>query len=100
MSARRQPFRTFRSREPREPVQRPLDLAMVRRLWAYTRDLYQHDGVAQTVDLRHIKGHYYESHLRVNPTGIVPLGPVLDFDAPHGRRAPSPDSSNAGAGGE
>ena len=55
------------------------------RLAAYTRDLYQHDGVAQTVDLWHIKAHYYESHLHVNPSGIVPLGPLLDFDAPHGR---------------
>ena len=55
-------------------------------LWGYARDLYQHDGIARTVDLRHIKAHYYESHLRVNPTGIVPLGPILDFDAPHGRR--------------
>jgi len=54
-------------------------------LWGYTRDLYQHDGIAATVDLRHIKAHYYESHLRVNPTGVVPIGPQLDFDAPHGR---------------
>lgn len=52
-------------------------------LWAYTRDLYQHEGIAQTVDLEHIKRHYYESHLRINPTGIVPLGPRLDFNAPH-----------------
>ena len=54
-------------------------------LWGYTRDLYQHDGIAATVDLHHIKAHYYESHLRVNPTGVVPIGPQLDFDAPHGR---------------
>ena len=54
-------------------------------LWAYTRDLYQHDGIAATVDMQHIKRHYYESHLRVNPTGIVPIGPLLDFNAPHGR---------------
>jgi putative glutathione S-transferase len=54
-------------------------------LWGYTRDLYQHDGIAATVDMHHIKAHYYESHLRVNPTGIVPLGPQLDFTAPHGR---------------
>jgi putative glutathione S-transferase len=54
-------------------------------LWAYTRDLYQHPGIAPTVDFAHIKRHYYESHLRVNPSGIVPRGPVIDFGAPHGR---------------
>jgi len=42
-------------------------------------------GVAETVDMRHIKGHYYESHRAINPTGIVPKGPQLDFDAPHDR---------------
>lgn len=51
-------------------------------LWAYTRDIYQLPGVAPTVNLLHIKRHYYMSHKRVNPTGIVPLGPALDFDAP------------------
>lgn len=54
-------------------------------LWAYTRDLYQHPGVAETVDFDHIKRHYYGSQRRVNPTGIVPRGPILDFRAPHGR---------------
>ncbi|MFO1147841.1 MAG: glutathione S-transferase family protein [Alsobacter sp.] len=54
-------------------------------LSAYLRDLYQQPGVAETVDFRHIKGHYYESHATINPTGIVPLGPVLDLGAPHGR---------------
>jgi len=53
-----------------------------RNLWAYTRDLYQWPGVRETVDLFHIKHHYYESHRGVNPTGIVPAGPVLDFAAP------------------
>jgi putative glutathione S-transferase len=56
-------------------------------LWAYTRDLYQHPGVAETVDFDHIKRHYYGSQRRVNPTGIVPRGPILDFRAPHGRAA-------------
>jgi putative glutathione S-transferase len=51
-------------------------------LWAYTRDLYQLPGVAQTVSMPHIKRHYYMSHRRINPTGIVPVGPLLDFDAP------------------
>lgn len=51
----------------------------------YLRDLYQHPGVAETVNIAHIKNHYYGSHPTVNPTGIVPLGPLLDFDAPHDR---------------
>jgi putative glutathione S-transferase len=51
----------------------------------YTRDLYQVPGVAQTVSLEHIKKHYYMSQRQVNPTGIVPLGPQLDFGAPHDR---------------
>jgi putative glutathione S-transferase len=54
-------------------------------LWAYTRELYQIPGVAETVHFDHIKHHYYESHPTVNPTGIVPVGPDLDFGAPHGR---------------
>jgi putative glutathione S-transferase len=56
-----------------------------RNLWAYTRDLYQLPGVAPTVNFLHIKRHYYMSHRRINPMGIVPLGPALDFDAPTGR---------------
>jgi putative glutathione S-transferase len=51
----------------------------------YLRDLYQVPGVAETVSLEHIKKHYYGSQRKVNPTGIVPLGPVLDFSAPHDR---------------
>ncbi|OGA11832.1 MAG: glutathione-dependent reductase [Betaproteobacteria bacterium RIFCSPLOWO2_02_FULL_65_20] len=54
-------------------------------LWGYTRELYQIPGVAATVDMRQIKEHYYRSHARINPTGIVPLGPTIDFGAPHGR---------------
>ncbi len=54
-------------------------------LWAYTRELYQMPGVAETVDLHHIKQHYFGSHAAVNPTGIVPKGPEIDFDAPHDR---------------
>jgi len=52
---------------------------------AYLRDIYQTPGVAGTVNFQHIKGHYYESHRTINPTGIVPVGPLLDLDAPHGR---------------
>ena len=51
----------------------------------YTRDLYQHPGVAETVRLDHIKTHYYRSHPWINPTGIVPLGPDIDYSAPHDR---------------
>lgn len=54
-------------------------------LWGYTRDLYQVPGVAGTVDLDHIKQHYYRSHPSLNPRGLIPLGPALEFDAPHGR---------------
>jgi putative glutathione S-transferase len=54
-------------------------------LWNYVRDLYQVAGVAETVNLNHIKRHYYGSHHKINPTGIVPLGPELDFSAPHDR---------------
>ncbi|MBD2653967.1 glutathione S-transferase family protein [Synechocystis sp. FACHB-383] len=45
----------------------------------YLRDLYQQPGIAETVNFQHIKGHYYESHLTINPTGIVPMGPALDL---------------------
>jgi putative glutathione S-transferase len=54
-------------------------------LWAYTRELYQMKGIAGTVFLDEYKQHYYGSHRNLNPTGIVPLGPPLDFLAPHGR---------------
>ncbi len=54
-------------------------------LWAYTRELYQVPGIADTVNMDHIKTHYYGSHPSINPTGIVPLGPQLDFLQPHGR---------------
>lgn len=51
-------------------------------LWNYTRRLYQHPGVRATVDFDHIKRHYYQSHTDINPGGIVPAGPQLDFEAP------------------
>ncbi|MGV1755958.1 glutathione S-transferase family protein [Rhizobium sp. A22-96] len=54
-------------------------------LSAYLRDLYQVAGVAETVNIEHIKNHYYRSHRTINPTGIVPIGPELDLDRPHGR---------------
>ena len=54
-------------------------------LWPYTRELYQVPGVAGTVHFDHIKVHYHASHGTVNPHGIVPKGPLVDFSAPHGR---------------
>lgn len=56
-------------------------------VWAFTREMYQLSGVAETVNMEHIKRHYYESHDTINPTGIVPVGPVPDFSAPHDRDA-------------
>jgi putative glutathione S-transferase len=54
-------------------------------LWAYTRELYQWPGVAQTVAMEQIKGHYYTTHDELNPKHIIPLGPAPDFTEPHGR---------------
>lgn len=54
-------------------------------LWAYARDLFQRPGFGDTTDFDHIKRHYYMTHERLNPTRIVPLGPRLDWTAPHGR---------------
>ena len=54
-------------------------------LWAYTRDVAQTPGVLETFNAEHAKRHYYESHRTLNPSGIVPLGPLVDFSAPHGR---------------
>ena len=54
-------------------------------LWAYTRELYQVPGVAETVNMEHIKSHYYGSHTTINPTGVIPLGPEVDFTVPHRR---------------
>jgi putative glutathione S-transferase len=51
-------------------------------LWRFTRDVYSLPGVAETVNLHHIKHHYYESHPTINPSGVVPLGPIIDFAMP------------------
>ncbi len=73
-------------------------------LWAYTRELYQVPGVAQTVNMDHIKQHYYGSHKQINPNGIVPKGPAMDFTAPHGRDrlkgGGRPDGEKGGKGKE
>ncbi|MDH3727100.1 MAG: glutathione S-transferase family protein [Myxococcales bacterium] len=54
-------------------------------LWGFTRELYQVPGVKDTVNMHHIKQHYYGSHQSINPSRIVPLGPIIDYDEPHGR---------------
>lgn len=51
----------------------------------YVRELYQMPGISGTVNFTHIKNHYYMSHKTINPTGIVPSGPELNYDAPHDR---------------
>ena len=54
-------------------------------LWAYTRELYQWDGIAETVNMDHIVRHYHYSHDTINPHRIIPVNPSLDYHAPHGR---------------
>ena len=54
-------------------------------LWAYTRELYQWPGVAETVNMNHIVRHYHYSHNSINPHRIIPVNPVLDYLEPHGR---------------
>ena len=56
-----------------------------RNLPGYVRDIYQLPGVRETVDFNHIKRHYYASHQTINPTGVVPVGPDIDYGSPHGR---------------
>lgn len=48
-------------------------------LWDYVRRLYHQPDIAETVNMHHIKGHYYESHTTINPTGVVPVGPLIDY---------------------
>lgn len=54
-------------------------------LWGYVRDLYQQLGVSETVNMHHIKHHYYGSHESVNPSRVVPMGPEIDFNEAHSR---------------
>ncbi|HSH81745.1 MAG TPA: glutathione S-transferase C-terminal domain-containing protein, partial [Herpetosiphonaceae bacterium] len=56
-------------------------------LWAYARDLYGHPGFGDTVNFDHIKRHYYMTHDQLNPTRVVPRGPIVDWTAPHARAA-------------
>lgn len=51
----------------------------------YVRDLYQQPGISRTVNMSHIKQHYYTSHPTINPTRVVPLGPEVDYTMPHNR---------------
>jgi putative glutathione S-transferase len=53
----------------------------------YVRELYQVTGVRETVNMQHIKSHYYESHPTINPTAIVPVGPDINYTAPHNRNS-------------
>lgn len=54
-------------------------------LWNYLKDLYQHPGIKETCNLDHIKRHYYMSHPHINPSGLIPKGPVINLDEPHNR---------------
>ncbi|WP_216910797.1 glutathione S-transferase family protein [Synechococcus sp. CCY 0621] len=65
-------------------------------LFAYTRDLYQQPGLAPTVNMAHIKRHYYQSHTMINPTGVVPVGPEINLLAPHDRESlgAAPDAAD------
>lgn len=53
--------------------------------WAHARELYQVPGVTETLNLDHIKRHYYTSHPDINPNGIIPAGPAIQLNQPHGR---------------
>lgn len=60
-------------------------------LYGYVRDIYQMDGVKDTVDLEYTKLHYYGSHPTVNPRGIVAKGPIIDYEKAHGREGVGKD---------
>lgn len=54
-------------------------------LWNYLKDIYQIEGIKETCNLDHIKKHYYQSHININPKQIVPLGPILNYEEGHNR---------------
>lgn len=54
-------------------------------LWGFTRELYQIEGIAETVNMKHIVRHYHYSHDTINPNRIIPVNPDLDYSEPHGR---------------
>lgn len=68
-------------------------VADYKNLHGYLLDLYQQPGIAETVNMEHIKRHYYMTHPEINPTRIVPIGPVQDFYQPHGRERSGPGNS-------
>ncbi len=62
-------------------------------LWNYVKELYQIPGIRETCNFDHIKNHYFGSHESINPSRIIPKGPIIDFDAPHDReRLPKAES--------
>ena len=63
----------------------PQRIADYPNLQNYLKEIYQLDGIGETVDLFHIKHHYMGSHRTINPLGIIAKGPALDFDSPHDR---------------
>lgn len=72
-------------------------LTEYKNLWGFVRDVYQMTGVADTTDIEHIKFHYFHSHRGINPRGIVPTGPALDFEAKHDRDRFSKSEDSASA---
>ena len=58
-------------------------------LHSYMLDLYHQPGISETVNMERIKNHYYASHKTINPTGIIPIGPEIDYSPPHNRNSPS-----------
>ncbi|SDY62030.1 putative glutathione S-transferase [Jannaschia faecimaris] len=62
-------------------------------LWGHTRELFQVPGVAETVGMEHIVRHYHYSHDTINPNRIIPINPIIDWFAPHGRGSKSPASA-------
>lgn len=54
-------------------------------MFNYTKDIFQIPGVSSTVNMDHIKKHYYRSHPSINPFGIIPHGPNIDYTTPHDR---------------
>ncbi|KAJ6688561.1 GLUTATHIONYL-HYDROQUINONE REDUCTASE [Salix koriyanagi] len=59
-------------------------------MFNYTKDIFQIPGMSSTVNMQHIKRHYYGSHPSINPFGIIPLGPDIDYSSPHDRNRFSP----------
>jgi putative glutathione S-transferase len=65
-------------------------------LWPYARDLYQQPRIAETVRMGEIRDHYYRTHGKINPSGLVALAPIADWDAPAGRERLGAESGPPG----